>query len=402
MDPALMVQAAFGGIGGGVPTSVPQSSGANLDDARSWIQNIDPKLVSAATTPIPGAHTGQVPSSFMTPIGPAAQGNMIPTQGVVGKGYGKAVGIGNAIIGATNALSSVVTAEAQHKQNQVRDAATKVITAQQGIDEAKQQHDAALENLKNATPGSPEAQQYQDQVTKFQGVLDQNTKARDDVFADPKVRKSLAKGFDISYVDPSANNTEEHKAVQAAMKQAKTLAEKKQIMQQAQQKAGSAAGEAYAKAQPQGLTMDAGAQQKLAIAQGQQKIQQEAYKNYLTYKASAMHANATVTAAQLHEQGALMMKQAEFDQQQNLLNQRNTQAEKMLGERYNDQLKLMVTRAALARQTAKNIYNDREADPLNMYTKTRLAAETYKKNMDSNITLYQSLYMHSKTNSLCR
>ena len=102
-----------------------------------------------------------------------------------------------------------------------------------------------------------------------------------------------------------------------------------------------------------------------------------------------------------------MMKQAEFDQQQNLLNQRNTQAEKMLGERYNDQLKLMVTRAALARQTAKNIYNDREADPLNMYTKTRLAAETYKKNMDSNITLYQSLqaqrqalYVDSKGNKL--
>jgi hypothetical protein len=290
---SLYAQAALGGV----PASVQSNT-----DIESLIRNIstpiDPRLISAATTPIPGAHTGQVPSNLTTPVAPH-QNTPLDLRPTVGKGNARARGIGNAIVGVTNALGSVVTAEAQNKQNSIRDAATKVITAQQAIDEAQQQHDMALQNLKNAAPGSPEAEQYQKQVTQFQGVIDQNTKTRDGIFADPKMRKALVKGFDISYTDPQSNNTEEHKAVQAAMKQAKSLAEKKQIMQEAQQKAGAAAGAAYASQQPRGLTMDTAAQQRLAIAQGQQKIQQGVIKDILTYTAAMRRAEAPVDAAKI-------------------------------------------------------------------------------------------------------
>jgi hypothetical protein len=179
------------------------------------------------------------------------------------------------------------------------------------------------------------------------------------------------------------------------MKQAKTLQEKKQIMQQQQQKdnaaAGQSAGEAYAKAQPQGLAPNTAAQQQLQLIQSQKALTQETLKNYQTFKASAMHANATVSAAMIHTQGAAMMEQARMQQQQQQLAQRFQQQLTMQNIRYKDDISLIGVRAAAAQRTAMAIYTDKEADPLTMYNKTRTAAETYSKNYMHDLDTYNKM-----------
>jgi hypothetical protein len=366
--------------------SVPASAQGGGDPIiQELVKNIstpfDPSVVKAATTPVPGAHSTGLPSNLTTPVQPHQNTPMI--QGAVGRRAAKAQGISNAIIGVTNALGSVVTAEAQTKQNQIKDSATKVIMTQQAIDEATQAHDAAL-----ASGDAAAASKAQEQILKNKEVLN-------GVFADPKMRKALVKGFDISYTDPSSNKTEEHEAVQAAIKNAKTMKERQDLIKQqqaSQQKAsGQAAADAFLKQQPQGMTSNVQAQQQLAIEQSKQKATQQTLKDYLTFKASAMHANATVTAAQLREQGALMMKQSDYAHQEDMLQRRFSQAQQLLGTRYNNDLKLITARGAEARKVANEIFTDKEADPLSIYNKTRTAGETYQKNMLADISLYQQL-----------
>lgn len=369
------------------PSAVPQQSQSGGDSITAeLIKNIStpisPELVRNATTPVAGPHSGQVPSSLQTPV-PSHQNMPFNNNPVVGRKNGRLQGIGNAITGATNAIGAVVSAEAQVKQDHIKDGATKVIMAQQGIDEAKQAHDAAIASGDAAA------------ASKAQEMIQKNTQARDSIFADPKMRKALAKGFDISYTDPSSNKTEEHAAVQAAMKQAKTLQEKKQIQQDAQnkqnQEAATAAGAAYEKAQPQGMAPNQQALGQLSVAQAQQKANQETLKSYLTYKGAAMRANATVTAAQIHAQGAAMMEQTRLANQQNMLAQRFQQQEKLQSIHFNDELKLIGARAATARENAMDIYRDKEADPLTMYNKTRTAAESYSKNYMHDLDTYNKM-----------
>jgi len=190
---------------------------------------------------------------------------------VVGAGNARARGIGNTVTAVMNGLGRVVTAEAQNKQNQIRDSATKVITSQQAIDEAQQQLDMAMQSGDTAT------------VAKMKDVIQQNTQARDGVFADPKMRKALVKGFNFNYVDPTQNKTTEHAAVQEAIKGAKNRQEKIAAIKALQAKqnaaAGTAAGAAYAKAQPQGLAPNTQAQMQLQMKMAAQKNATEIIKS---------------------------------------------------------------------------------------------------------------------------
>lgn len=268
--PSLSLNEVMPGMNS-VPTSSSNQGGS--PDINELIKAIatplDPSLIRSANTPIAGPHATAIPSSFQTPIQPFRPAALDHSE-VVGAGNAKAQGIGNAITGAANAVGAIFTAEMQHKQNQVKDAATKVIMSQQAIDEAQQAHDQA------AAAGDTAA------AAKAQEAIDQNTKVRDGVFADPKMRKSLQKGFDISYTDPESNKTEEHAAVQAAMKQAKTIQEKRQIQQAAQQKqnetTGKGMGAAYAAQQPRAMAPNQIAQAQLAIAQDQKKSLVDMYK----------------------------------------------------------------------------------------------------------------------------
>lgn len=276
---------------GTVPAS-PMNTGA-MEDPMELIKNIvtpiPPELIKAATTPIAGPHAAQVPSNLTTPITPHQDTPMMDTRGIIGHSYGKAVGIANAITGVTNAIGGVVKSEQQHKQNQVRDAAQKLIMTQQSIDEAKQQLDAAHASGDTAN------------AAKFQKLIDDNTVALNGITADPKMRKALAKGFDISYTDPSANKTEEHAAVQEAIKNAKTFQEKRQAAQQVKQQQNATAsknfGEAFAKAQPQGLQPNVAAQQKVAMLQEQQKNQLDSIKALSPYFAAQARAGAAMSIA---------------------------------------------------------------------------------------------------------
>ena len=371
----------------GVPaTPAAQSSRNGGLDIASLIQNISTPipqgLMQAATTPVQGGHAMQVPSSLQQPIGPHQDRPMDQRQ-VVGRKAAKLQGIGNAITGATNAIGAVVTKEAQIKQNQIKDSATKVIQAQQAIDEAKQLHDSALATGDAAT------------ASKAQEMIQKNTQARDAIFADPKMRKTLVKGFNISYTDPASNKTEEHTAVMAAMKDAKNWQEKRQKMQELQQQqnqqAGSAAGEAFAKGQPQGMAANALAQSQVSMIQAQQKIQQQTMKDVMTYQAAMAGHQATVTAAQLRTQAQSIQQQNTFNHQQDMLNQRFAQAQHLLKERLNNDFALIGAREKAARELADDVYSDKETDPLTMYTKSNTAMLKYQDNLSKNQNLLTTL-----------
>lgn len=389
---------------GSTAQTVPSAPSSSAPDsfAQELIKNIStpisPELIHAAVTPVPGAHAAQVPSSLQTPVGPAQQ-QPFDRRPVVGRHNAKMQGIGNAITGVTNGLGAVVTAEAQTKQNTLRDHATKAIMAQQAIDEATQAHEAALANNDAAA-----ASKAQEQILKNKDVLA-------GVFADPKIRKGLVKGFDISYTDPESNKTPEHDAVKAAMAQAKTMQEKRQIMKAQQEKqnaaSGQAAAEAFSKQLPQGMTANVQAQQQLATAQAQQKINQETLKDYMQFKASVYRSDRTVDAASLRQMGSAMLEQQRLATAQDRVAQQFQNALKMQGIRYSDQLHLIGARAAEARKTAQLIRQDKEADPLTIYNSTRKAGQTYERNyMADGKTLEQlqqqrlSMYVDSKGGAL--
>lgn len=354
--------------------TVPSSAAAG-PDVSSLIGHISdpltPELIRQATTPIAGPRVPQLPSSMTRPIAPYQQ-TPFDTREVVGAGNARARGIANAFTGVTNALGTVLTAEAQKKQGEIRDAATKVITAQQAIDEAQQQHDMAIQ------------QGDADTASKMMELIKENQKVRDGVFADPKMRKALAKGFDISYTDPSQNKTEEHQAVMQAMQGAKTREEKQaaiaKLRQEQNAKAGAAAGAAFASSQPRGLAPNTMAMQKLQIAEMEQKAQIEAQKNYATLQASLARSQSTVDAARIRTMGSVLVQQARFQQQDDLLAKRFDMAKQLLGARYSDSLDLMQKRMAASRQLARNIWADKQADPYKRYQDARKAAESYQQN----------------------
>lgn len=367
--------------------TVPSAGAAPASDPMAQLMarmgpQITEKEIQAAMTPIAGPHAAQMPSSMTTPVTPH-QDTPYDNRPVVGAGNARGRGIGNTLTAVMNGLGRVVTVEAQNKQNQVRDAATKVITSQQNIDEAQQQLDMAMQSGDTAT------------VAKMKDIIQTNTNARDGVFADKKLRTALVKGFNINYVDPTQNKTSEHAAVQEAIKGAKTRQEKMAAIQALRQKqnaaAGQAAGTAYAKAQPIGLSPNTQAQAQVQMKMAEQKVAQEAMKDMLTFRASVIRSNAVVDASKVRQLGSSMLAQQRMAFQQDQLQQRFAQAQKLLGQRYNDSLKLISARAATARQLSKDIYADKQADPLTIYTKTMKTAEAYQQNMLKDMTTYNNL-----------
>jgi hypothetical protein len=352
-------------------STVPVSDSGSSDTfMASLIQNIskplDPALIRAATSPIAGPHTVQVPSSLQRPVAPY-QSQSLDTRPVVGRKAAKIQGISNAVTGATNALGAVVTKETQIKQDQIRDAATKVITAQQAIDEAQQAHDVA------AAAGDTQ------KAAEMQKIIDQNTKARDGIFADPKIRKALVKGFDISYTDPQSNDTDEHKAVMAGIKQAKTLQEKRQLIQQYRQQqnqsAGQAAGVAYAQQQPTSLQPNIQAQQQLQIEQANRTASQTALKDYWTLKASMARANATIGAASLRVIGSSMLQQAQITARQDAADLAWDRTKQRIKMEHTDALDLIGAHY----KEATNLVDYKDTNPIKLADDMRRQINAYDK-----------------------
>jgi hypothetical protein len=295
---------------GTVPASVSSASvgGHNEVDMGVLLQQIQgdtatqQRLMREAITPVSGSHVGQIPSALTKPIGEAPQ-SQTPYERPRSKGEA----ISNMINSAGNAVSKVITAEKEQKQTHLTDAATKLFTAQAAIDEAQQQHDSATAIGDNAT------------AQKAQQLIDQNIKVRDGITSDPKLRKALAKGLNIDYIDPSNNKTEEHAAVQAAIKNAKTIQEKRQLAKQAQQQHQQQAnqqgaqnfGTAFAKAQPQTLAPNQMAQAQYSAYVEAQKANLSATRALIPLLSAQVRANANEsleTRREAHTDNLALMK----------------------------------------------------------------------------------------------
>ena len=260
---------SIGSVPASVSTSMGSGGGVDVGMLLRQIQGdtaTQQKLMREAITPVSGSHVGQIPSALTKPIGPAPQ-SQTPYERPRSKGEA----ISNMINSAGNAVSKVITAEKEQKQTHLTDAATKLFTAQAAIDEAQQQHDSATAIGDNAT------------AQKAQQLIDQNTKVRDGITSDPKLRKALAKGLNIDYIDPSNNKTEEHDAVKKALINVQGFREKREAAAQAkkdfqaknQPVAAQNFATAFSKSQPQGMAPNMMAQQKIVMQQANTKAQME-------------------------------------------------------------------------------------------------------------------------------
>lgn len=346
--------------------SSQQPAGPDINELIKAISTPLPsELIRSAATPMVGPHAVALPSSLTTPIAVPQPGQLDKTP-VVGAGNARAQGIGNAVIGSTNALAAVITAERQHKQGQVRDAATKVIMAQQAIDEAKQVHDQA------ASSGDTEA------AAKAQELIDQNTKVRDGVFADPRMRKALQKGFNISYTDPQSNKTEEHVAVQQAMKQAKTIQEKRQIARDAAAKqnaaSGAAMGEAFAKQQPLSMAPNRIAQLQLQLAQDQKKNLTDLYKAVAPAMARA---DASVRVENMRSMTELLKQQNATAQRTFERNQAFQQRLQLLEEQQRFAMQRLQTQNAMMMAREQQRLQNAATDPATVMRLSDESARTW-------------------------
>ena len=358
---------------GTVPTSVGNSGASNDGvDIGARLQQIQSdaamqqRLMREAITPVSGSHVGQIPSALTKPIGEAPQ-NQTPYERPRSKGEA----ISNMINSAGNAVSKVITAEKEQKQTHLTDAATKLFTAQAAIDEAQQQHDSATAIGDNAT------------AQKAQQLIDQNTKVRDGITSDPKLRKALAKGLNIDYIDPSNNKTEEHAAVQAAIKNAKGIREKIEAAKAAKQKFAAENnpkgaqnfGAAFAKSQPQTLAPNQMAQAQLAQQQAQEKALVEAYK-----------AQTPREIALLQQQTQLQKQHEEIVARDEQRRQRLEDRKSLLGLEEQKARRLANYSSGLAVQREQKVLNMRNADP----TLVQNAAEQSAREWDGRMEAAQA------------
>lgn len=285
--------------------SVPSSGASKSEEdpiaaLMAQIPQVTEREIQAAATPIAGPHAAQMPSSLTTPITPH-QDTPLNTRPVVGAGNARARGIGNTITAVMNGLGRVVTAEAQNKQNQIRDAATKVMEAQQAVDQWEQQARMTTDPK---------------QAAYFQKQAEEARNTRDGVFADPKMRKALVKGFNFNYTDPTQNKTTEHAAVQEALKGLKTKQEKiaaiKELRAKQNAAAGATAGAAYAKAQPRGLAPNVQAQMQLQAKMEQQKNYLESLKALAPVFSARIKAGADMNKAEMESQVKLRVAAVDY------------------------------------------------------------------------------------------
>ena len=318
-------------IKGAVPTSGGDPLASIMGDAAAY-----QKMVRESITPVAGAHTAQVPASLTRPVGAAPQ-----TQGYA-QPRNKGQAIANAITSAGNAVSQIITAEKQKKQDHLVDATTKLFQAQALIDEATQQRDSA-----QATGDTAAA-------LKAQELITQNEKVRDGITIDPKLRKDLAKVLHVNYVDPTENKPEHIAALKKATENVKGWQEKREAIKAENQKQNQAAaqnfGQAYTKSQPQGLAPNVLAQQRIAIEQAQQKVLWE-------YRGK-------VDPAYIHAQAANYAEQTRIRAQQDNQARLFAHEEKLKGITLSNEYKLITRRAVVARQLAEQKRIDALSDPL--------------------------------------
>ena len=340
---------------GAVPASV--DTGSELE---SIVKNlgVDQKTMAAAITPVSGAHVGQIPSSLTRQIGPAPTSPTPPPRS-------KGEAIANAITSAGNAVSQVITAEKQQKQAHLTDVTTKLMQHQYMIDEATQQKEAATTMLENAAPGSPEAKAYKETIAKADEAIASNTKNRDAITAEPKLRKDLTKIFSLNHVDIEQNDPQHVKAFQDSLKNVKDWKTKREKIKEEQQAQNQAAakrfGEAFAASQPKAPgAPNALAQQKLA----QQQATQQAILKYHEAVDPAEIRSATEQYTAKFNASTELQKQENQIRNQNFQRRQSfLQRQQILGEQNVNATKRIYLESNLAFEKAKKLLLMKDTDP---------------------------------------
>jgi len=300
------------------------------DVLKEMFKPIDPNIIERAITPVPSGHAAELPPSMTTPV-EGFQPYPMNREQVVGAGNARARGIGNAITGVANAIGQVTVAKQQRDQRTLAGSTTRLIQAQQAIDQA---NEAMTDpNL------SPEARKG------LEGSIEKNTNVMNDILADDKTRKGIEKGYNISFTDPSKNQTPEHGAVQQGIAEAK-----------------KSYAEQFTSKMPQGVSPPQIAQQRLQIAQAQQAAQTASAKATLSYMATMQRLGVAMDITKLKELGENGRKTAEL----NLKWEMQTRALKTAGElmnfRFKKEFELVGARADAAVTAAEDIWDYKNAD----------------------------------------
>lgn len=155
------------------------------------------EATKAAGVPMYGGHVA--PQAAMLPGG-GVQHQQLPfnTNPVVGHRQAMQRGIVNATTGVANLVSAVSQQVEQKQTQRLAVNMERLMNATNSMDQAKQ-----------VLGQDPNNTMAQDQMKRSQAIMDE-------ILSDDKVRKSIQKAYNISFTDPSKNNTPEH----AALKQA--------------------------------------------------------------------------------------------------------------------------------------------------------------------------------------
>ena len=257
---------------GGAPTPFPQGqapSGGGQESGwdsmmRDLNKPIDPSVVLAGLMPTMQGHQMDIPPSMLQPLQPFQQQAYLPAsyaEGVVGKKAAGRAGIANAIIGVGNAVGAINNKLQQQQHEKTATATQRLIRAQQTIDQASQ-----YLKQKGITP---------EQSAQLQKRIDDSKMLMNTILSDPKMRKAIGKGMDVSFTDPSENKTPEHQAVGAG---------KQAALNQPQ---GQTFQAQFAKQMPQTMGQDPMAQFRLQQAITQKQSDQALAKAMLPRLATA-------------------------------------------------------------------------------------------------------------------
>ena len=275
------------------PESVPQALASaragGYGDLLKAIQGTNAeelnRLSTIASLPVSTGVPGTIPSAMTRPVTPY-QEQALDRRQMVGKGAARMQGISNLIATTGNVVGRAVTEEKQQKQAKLVDTTTKLFTTQQTLNQAQQMKESATQMIATLDKSDPRQAQYQEMIKKADAQIEQDKGVINGIVGDPKMRKALAKGLDINYIDPSENKTEEHEAVRKAIQNVQGFQAKREAAEKAKQEwmakqnpAGAQSfSDAFMKAQPQALAPNTLAQQQLAYAQARQKNSLELYK----------------------------------------------------------------------------------------------------------------------------
>ena len=244
-------------------------------------------LAAKAMTPIPGGHATSIPGTMTNYHQPVGPGPMIPHEpgtDVVGKGNARGIGIGNAIIGVTRALAATETSLDNKKKLEVASATQQLITAQNAMDQAEQ-------TLKN-DPNNADAK----------SAVDRNKAIMNGILSNDKTRKAIAKGMNIDFTDPKANDSLEH----AGVAQGKDMAKQHQSY-----------ADQFNEKTPTVMQPNAQAIAQYKAAEEQQKINNETIKSViplisaqLRYASADKRTAGILEASKIKEAGEIARTQA--------------------------------------------------------------------------------------------